>query len=71
MKSTLVKSQIWARSLLPAPRRPLGGTLRIHQSGRVVLQIGDILFNVDQGSECQFAQDIAVVCPREKEVRAF
>ena len=39
-------------------------------SGRVVLQIGDILFNVDQGSECQFAQDIAVVCPREKEVPA-
>ncbi|CEM17792.1 unnamed protein product [Vitrella brassicaformis CCMP3155] len=37
------------------------GKLLIYKSGRVKLQLGDHLFNIDQGSECQFAQDVGCV----------
>lgn len=44
------------------------GRLLIYESGKVQLRMGDMLFNVDQGSSCKFAQDVAVVCPKESEI---
>lgn len=35
------------------------GTLNIHKSGRVVLHVGDHHFNVNQGSECSFSEEVA------------
>lgn len=44
------------------------GKLKIHRSGRVTMDIGGINFDVDQGCQTHFQQDIACVCPEAKEV---
>ena len=44
------------------------GKLRIHASGRVVAVIGNIEFDVDEGHQGCFRQEIACLCPDEEEV---
>mmetsp|Transcript_120769 Transcript_120769/g.225761 ORF Transcript_120769/g.225761 Transcript_120769/m.225761 type:complete len:453 (+) Transcript_120769:139-1497(+) len=47
------------------------GKLRIHKSGKVKMQIGELEFCVDQGCDTFFQQDLACVCPSEKEMFAL
>jgi hypothetical protein len=44
------------------------GTLRIHKSGRAVLQIGTTAFEVSEGQLANFRTEIACVCPAEGEI---
>lgn len=44
------------------------GKLRIYKSGRVELVMGELSFQVDQGSECNFDQQLACVCAEENEI---
>mmetsp|Transcript_75595 Transcript_75595/g.162060 ORF Transcript_75595/g.162060 Transcript_75595/m.162060 type:complete len:333 (+) Transcript_75595:115-1113(+) len=46
----------------------LMGKLRIHKSGKVVMEIGGLPFCVDQGCDTFFRQDLACVCPLAGEV---
>lgn len=44
------------------------GKLRIHKSGKVVMDIGGLPFCVNQGSDTFFSQDLACVCPLANEM---
>ncbi len=48
--------------LLELPPGELG-ELRFHRSGKVVLQIGDFRFDVQQGTECSFDQELVLMRP--------
>lgn len=42
------------------------GKILVYKSGKVKMKIGDALFDVSSGSNCMFAQEVAVINTREK-----
>ena len=44
------------------------GTLKVHKSGKVVLQVGSTLLNVNEGQRVNFRTEVACVCPAEGEI---
>lgn len=53
------------------PRNSKIGKLKIYKSGKVKMQIGDVLFDVDSGVNCNFVQELAVVTGDEISEVAF
>ncbi|KAG0366553.1 hypothetical protein BGZ54_005188 [Gamsiella multidivaricata] len=43
------------------------GRLLVYKSGKVKMQIGDIVMDVSSGSECSFLQDVVVVDSNNKQ----
>lgn len=48
------------------PAEGLAGHLRLHQSGKLTMVLGDIVMEVFQGAECNFLQDVVVMDKEEK-----
>lgn len=44
------------------------GKLRIHKSGKVRMELGGVMFDVNEGCETFFQQDIACICPNASEI---
>ncbi|KAI8597072.1 RNA polymerase III RPC4-domain-containing protein [Dissophora ornata] len=43
------------------------GRLLVYKSGKVKMQVGDIVMDVSSGSECSFLQDVVVVDSNSKQ----
>ncbi|KAJ8478054.1 hypothetical protein OPV22_021781 [Ensete ventricosum] len=42
------------------------GKIMVYKSGKVKMQLGDVLFDISPGLKCEFAQDIAAINTKEK-----
>jgi len=47
------------------------GKLRVHQSGKMVLVLGDVTYHVAAGTHCPFRQDVLIVNPQEETCHAL
>ena len=44
------------------------GKLRVHDSGRMTLKAGEVIYEVQPGLPCYFAQDVAALWPDKKQL---
>ena len=62
----LIKSS-FENSFKKLPKNASIGKLKIYKSGKLKMQIGDIMYDVTAGINCKFAQELGVVFPKTQE----